>query len=227
MSTTRLPAANIQALAAPGFGALAVAIALLAFTKPIFAVGAAFAVVSLILTWKRPDIVLMLIVAVAPFQKDLSRGDRDIVGAGSAAVAFSIAELLFAAALPAFLLNCLAQKRRLVLGPITVPVLLYFAVCLGSSILNWRGPSTAVSLAQIFLYLVLAVMAFASFPRRPADLLLALKGLVCVGVLLAVLTLTGMIGLIGLNKNGAGASLGASLLVCPELGSPRTSPNRN
>ena len=213
----RLPDTNVNTLVASGYGALAVAITLLAFTKPVIAVGAAFAVVALMLTWRRPEIALMLIVAVAPFQKDLGGSNRDIVGSASTGIAFSIAELLFAAALPAFLLNCLAQRRRLILGPIAVPVLLYFTICVGSSMLNWRGPSTAISLAQIFLYLVLAVMSFASFPKKPVDLELALYAVVCVGTFLSIMTLIGMLSHLGLNKNGTGASLGTAMLVCTEL----------
>src|SRR5690349_15607378 len=122
----RRPLSNLQALVFPGYALLAAAITLLAFFHPIYAIGLALAFGALVLTWKRPDIALMLIVVAAPFQKDLGGSDRDIVGAvGNSSIAFSLAELLFAATLPAFLLNNLAQKRSLRIGPITVPVCLY------------------------------------------------------------------------------------------------------
>ncbi len=208
---------DCQGVLAPGFAILAIAIALVALRSPLIAIGGFLAIGALVLTRKRPDLVLMLILAAAPFQRDLGQTDRDIVGGASAGVAFSIAELLFAATLPAFLLNSLVQMRRVHLGPIAVPVLLYFSICVASSVLNWRGSSTFVSLGQIFLYLVLAVMSYASFPRKQEDLRLILTGLVCVGTFLAACTLVGQFGALGLNKNGAGASIASALLVCTEL----------
>lgn len=214
---SRLQSVNWLRALPPGAAVVAVVMTLIALSKPIVAVGTLIAVAGLFLTWKRPDIVLMLIVAAAPFQNDLGGTDRDLVGGSSAGVAFSAAELLFAGALPAFLLNSLVQRRRLVLGPITIPVLLYFSICLVSSILNWRGPSTVISLGQILLYMVLAAMAYASFPKRLLDLKLALNALVYVGVFLAILSVSGLISVFNLNKNGAGASLASALLVCTEL----------
>ena len=125
--------------------------------------------------WYRPAIALMLIFASAPFQHDIS-------GGGSAK--FSIAELNMLLILPIFLIRNFERKVPL-LGPLLLPIILYFAVSLFSTALQWHGGNSLNSLIQMFLYLVAAVLVFSSFLEKKEDLRISLIGLTGVGLLLA------------------------------------------
>src|SRR5687768_17527447 len=136
-----------------------------------------YAIAFWIVAFRRPHIALMLIFAFAPFQHDLSAGGP---------LKFSIAEINLLLTLPIFFVKTMQRGKRLSIGPIAVPLSLYLLVCLVSSVLSWHGSDTLTSLMQTVLYLVIAVLIFSSFAEREEDLEVALKGLVRVGVFLAV-----------------------------------------
>lgn len=154
-------------------------------------------------TWRRPWLALLLIFALPPFQNDLSGGEG---------ARFSIAEINLMLTLPLLLL----RGRRLRMGPLTIPVFLYLFVCLISSTLSPRD-TTLNSMLQMGLYLVVTVVVFASLARSERDFYPALRACVVVGILFSFLTFTGIYNTLGLNKNGVGASLASSLVVCCEL----------
>ena len=188
---------------------MGLALLALAMGQPLPDVGVAYAIAFVMIAWNRPDVALLLIFVAAPFQTDLSNGD------GFAR--FSLAELNLTLTLLVLLIQNALHKRRAFVGPIALPVMLYFAVCLLSSLLNWQGDSALISIIQMALYFIVAVMLFASFPRRPEQLMLSLNGLVWVGVFLAVGGMATSYGLLGMNKNGLGSSLSCALLVTLEL----------
>ncbi|MEI8233442.1 MAG: O-antigen ligase family protein [Verrucomicrobiota bacterium] len=163
-----------------------------------------YATLFWVCTWKRPALALLSIFALAPFQNDLSMGG---------AFRFSIAEVNLLLTLPIFI----AHGRPARLGPLAFPVAAYLALCLFSSALHWRD-TTLVSLIQIAVYLVIAVMVFRSLPRRVEEYRGSLFALIAVCCLLAGLVLVKQSGyVLGLHKNGAGGSLASGLIVCAEL----------
>jgi hypothetical protein len=207
--TLRLRTNDYVALFALAFGMALMAAVKFVFDLSLVSVLVVYGVAFVGLTWKYPELVLMLIFAASPFQNDLS---------GEGWAKFSIAEMSLALAFPVFLVRCLLFRRRPVVGPILIPVLLYFAVCLSSSMVTWRGNTALISLIQMVVYLIVAVMVFASFTRRPEQLLLALNGLVVSGLFLcAVEIVIGSNYVMGLHKNGIGGALSCALVVATEL----------
>ncbi len=182
----------------------------------LYLIGGLYACAFWLAGWKWPKIPLLLIFALAPFQNDISSGapwagqDEEIFTGGPH---FSIAEINLLLTLPLFFL----RRRPILFGPTFLPVVLYLCACLGSAFLNWRL-TTTVSLTQIGMYLMIAVLVFTSFTSDPRDFRLALSGLVVIGVILAgavIVTRSGYV--LGLHKNGVGGSLAATVIVCAEL----------
>ncbi len=167
--------------------------------------------------WKWPKVPLMLIFALAPFQNDISgtlamepeRPDQQVGGGPH----FSIAEINLLLTLPLFFF----KRRPMLFGPLLVPTLLYLGAGVVSSLNSWR-PTTMVSLIQMGMYLVIAVMVFTSFARSAEDFRFAMIGLVCVGSVLATAVLITRSGyVLNLHKNGVGGSLATTVIVCAEL----------
>jgi len=161
-----------------------------------------------ITSWRHPGIALMLILACAPFQNDLS---------GGGGAKFSIAEVNLMLTLPVFYGFCLVRKQMPKVGPMFIPIVLYFMVCLCSSLLHWQGGDAIISLVQMFLYFIVAVAVFCSFAARSEQMMLAFQVLVGVGVFLALAGLATNFWFIGLNKNGIAASLASAFLVGTDL----------
>ncbi len=168
---------------------------------------ASLAIDSLILLFagrNRRWIPLALIFALAPFQHDMSIGGP---------LRFSIAEINLM--LTSILFVVFGRPLRY--GPVGIPVALYLGVSLLSSFLNWR-PSTLTSLVQMVLYMVVAVIVFASFGKDEEDFRPALYGLLAVGLILAGAVIIFRSGyVLKLHKNGVGGSLAAAVIVCGEL----------
>lgn len=155
-------------------------------------------------TWRRPQLALASIFALAPFQNDLSVGGP---------VRFSIAELNLLLALPVFML----QRRPVSLGPLAFPVVAYIAICFVSSVSDLRT-TALTSFIQIILYIGVVVVVFRGFPRYREQYRTALIGLVVVCVFLASVVLVKHSGyVLGLHKNGSGGSLACGMIVCTEL----------
>ncbi|MEA3212765.1 MAG: hypothetical protein QOE70_5822 [Chthoniobacter sp.] len=170
----------------------------------LYVAAAFYAVLFWCVVLPRPGVALALVFALAPFQIDLS---------GGGPVKFSIAEINLLLTLPVLFL----RAPRLVIGPVVLPVLLYFSVCAVSAAMHWRE-TTLVCMVQMALYLLGAVAVFASLPRAAADLKLALHGFIGIGVFLALVMMVMRSNYVfGLHKNGVGASLSCALLVALEL----------
>ncbi len=190
------------------FLALAGLLTVLALNDLLAAGALVYVACFFLLAWRYPGAALLLIFAAAPFQNDLS---------GGSGARFSIAEINLMLTLPVLYVHWLRGERTPHVGPILVPVLLYFAVCAFSSMIHWDGATALISLAQMFLYFVVAVMVFCVFTPDSRQYRPAFHVLVWVGVFLAVAGLTTGYWFIGLNKNGIADSLSCSFLVGVEL----------
>lgn len=188
--------------------AAAVVLTKLAFVSLLIPAAILYVVGFSLVAWRSPGVALMLIFASAPFQNDLSGGEG---------ARFSIAEINLLLTLPVLYLRGLTQKLRLHVGPILIPVLLYFTVCLYSSSLHWLGQTALISLIQMFLYFVVVVAVFCVFVTDVRQYWIAFHVLIGVGVFLAIAGMATGYWFIGLNKNGIAASLACCFLVNVEL----------
>lgn len=187
---------------------IAVPVVWLTIRQPLYGAGAVYVMMFLAVAWRWPQVALMLIFASAPFQTDVS---------GGGGPKFSVTELSLALTLPVFYLQGLKRKNLVyTIGPLTLPVVMYFVICGYASWQNWLGSVAVNSLLQMFNYMVLAVAMFATFADRCERNQLSLNALVVVGVFLALYKLSGA-GFLGLHKNGIGSSLSCILIVCMEL----------
>lgn len=171
----------------------------------IYVAGALYIILFLILCYQVPKVALVMIVALAPFNHDISTGGP---------LRFSIGEINLLLTAVVFLL----RGRPILLGPLALPVAAYLGIGILSSTLSWRE-SSLVSLVQMTIYLVLAVIVFTSFSGDGRDFRWALKGLLVTGVFLACATIqAGGFGyVLGLHKNAVGGSLACCVVVAAEL----------
>jgi len=215
----RPPAALLtRAAAALAYAVVVVLLGWMAVVQPMGDIALIYVVMFWTLAWRRPAVALMLVFASAPFQNDIS---------GGGPARFSIAEVNMTLTVPVMLVRRSLDRRPVALGPIAIPVFSYFAVCVYSSLANGHGGDVLVPLFQMFLYLVVAVVIFSSLVDREEDLLLSLNGAVLVGVFLSLACLVMKSNyFLGLNKNGAGASLSCALLIGFELWLTANTPRR-
>lgn len=171
----------------------------------LYLIGALYAAIFWAVCYKRPRIALLLIFATAPLQNDIS---------GGGPLRFSITEINILLTVPLLLLR---KRRRLTLGPLTSGIAVFLLVSLGCTLLHWRSTSL-ICLIQMVLYLVVAVLEFYALARDETDYRLALDGLIVMAVALGASVLVMRSGYVWhLNKNGAGSSLAAALIVCTEM----------
>ena len=166
--------------------------------------GLVYASVFWVLALRRPDIALALVFASAPIQNDLS---------GGGPVKFSIAEINLLLLLPVFLF----QRRRFGGGLVLGATVGYFLVGLGCTVLNWRA-SSLVSLVQIAMYLIIAVLLFGAIPRTLDDYRPSLVGFMLAALVIAAAAIISRSGyVLGLHKNNAADSIAAGFLIALEL----------
>ncbi len=170
--------------------------------KGVMYIGAAIYVAAyLYVSWKRPDIALLLTFAGASVASDVSNG---------LFAKFSIAEANLVLALPAFYIYCIRRKQVAWVGPIAIPVAIYMGISLLSSAINWRGNDALISLIQMALYLVIAVSVFANFAVKPEHLLRSLYAMVIAG---CGATVWALVFHYPLGKNGTGDLIASTLQV--------------
>lgn len=176
--------------------------------NPLLVFGGIYAAIFAIVCWRWPAKAQILIVGFAPFQQDLGGGP----------VKFSLTEINLGIYSGILILRALIRDRTLIFGPVFVPVVVYLLFCCLSAFRDARDLSAIVSIAQMALYMILGVAAFASNTTSPRD---HLPGLWMFVMVCSILGLT-IIGLgspqkIGLHKNGIGASMGAAFPIAIEL----------
>ena len=173
-------------------------------TPVLFGLAALYALAFWSVAVYRPRWALMLILAATPFQNDVSFGGP---------LRFSLAEVNLLLTLPVLLV----KSRRFHFGPTLLPACLYLAVCVFSTLGQWRA-STLQSLVQVGVFTITQVVVFASLARDEEDYRLAFNGLIVVALFLAVSVFTtGNLYIYGLHKNGIGASLASTFVISLEL----------
>src|SRR5580658_8888903 len=111
-----------------GCAALALVTTIVGMQAPLIGAGIAYVIIFLVIAWRRPDIALMLCFAGAPLQNDLS-GDDNTESHGK----FSLAEVNIMLTAMVFIARRIQARKMISLGPIGIPMALYFAVCTFSS----------------------------------------------------------------------------------------------
>jgi len=195
------------------------AIALLGYYVSLPAAAIVYAVGYMLLTWLRPELALFLMFAAAPFPYDLGGGP----------VKMALAEINLVLAAPVLFIRTIARRRRFVHSPIKWPVLAYFAVCVISSVIHGITNEGIVSMAQMALYMILAVFVFSSCVRENRLYYAAFYGLLFSAAAVAVLAVaTRQSYVLGVHKNAVGTNLAYAVIVCGELwlAEPRRSHKR-
>lgn len=200
--------AVVPSIIAATLSVCAILLTHLAVTQPLYALGGSLVLVYLIVAWFYPAAALIIIFVAAPFQEDVAGGGIAKMGASEVALALTI---------PVFLLQNFLRKRPILPGPMTLPILSYLAVCLFSSWVTWRSDTAILSLLQMGLYYIGAVVVFASFARDDKLLLLVPKAAVVLGIALAIAAFATGFHLLGIHKNGIGSSLSMLVLISLEM----------
>ena len=171
--------------------------------------GLLYAFCFLILSIRRRDIALLLAIAGAPFQNDLSIG---------LPIKFSIAEVNLLIITVVFATDIVRGRRQFSLGPVGFPAMLYLLACVLSAVSSWRGSVAVSSLIQTGIYTIVTVAVFAEFPDWSADYRPCFDAYILVASLLGIAATVSATGYVfGLHKNNLGATLGSSVLIATEL----------
>lgn len=159
----------------------------------------------MLLTWFRPELALFLMFAAAPFPYDLGGGP----------VKMALAEINLVLAAPVLFVRSLAGRRRFVRNPIKWPILAYFGVCVISSVIHGVTSEGIVSMAQMAVYMIVAVFVFSSCVGELRLFYAAFYGLLFSTALLAVLARES--SRLSIHKNNIGTSLAYAVIVCGDL----------
>ena len=178
---------------------------------PIFLTAALiYALVFWTVASRYPAVALALIFGLAPFQNDLS--------GGVAGLKFSVSEVHLVLSLPLLLVALLRGDKRLRSWPFLWTCGAYFAVCIASGFVTWRGGAALTSLFQMVLFFFVLIPVFSMLAPRVRDLMPALWMLLGVAAFLALAVLvTRSQYVFNIHKNGIGGSLGCAFLVAFEL----------
>ncbi|PQV63703.1 O-Antigen ligase [Abditibacterium utsteinense] len=163
---------------------------------------------------KLPFFVLA-IFATMPFQQSLFGGDS--ASAPSVSLVDAFASLLFL-----ILLFSLPNRGSLRIGPVAIPIFIYIGVSCASSLANWEGFSTAISLARMIMATLVAILIFANFS---VAFRLAHRGFLIFLAALDVLAFFAMAAFarggveasmytLGINKNALGPTFGCGIVTC-------------
>lgn len=189
-------------------GLAGAALALVALYVSLPAAAIVYAVAYMILTWVRPDLALMLMFAAAPFPYDLGGGP----------VKMALAEIDLVLAAPVLLIRAILRHQKFATNPIKWPVLAYFIVCIVSSLHGGLTADGVKSIAQMAIYMILAVFVFSSCVNDLGLFYAALYGLLMSAAILGTLgVVTRQEYLLGIHKNSIGTSLCYAVVVCGEL----------
>jgi hypothetical protein len=177
------------------------------FSQPLAAV--LFVPFYVCLCVLEPRVALWLMFFAVAFPYDVS---------GGGFVHSAPAEISLVVATPIFWLRTVARGGRRVINPILLPVLIYFLICVISTLVHWTGRDAIVSILQMVLYLVLAVKFFSTWIKNRAQLRAALYGLITACTLVSIL----LVGfrredILGIHKNATGTFLSYTVIILAEL----------
>ena len=184
------------------------AIALLGYYVSLPVAAIVYAVGYMLLTWLRPELAMFLMFAAAPFPYDLGGGP----------VKMALAEINLVLAAPVLLIRTVARRRRFIPNPIRWAVLAYFGICIISSTIHGITSEGIVSMAQMALYMIVAVFVFSSCVAELRLYYAALYGLLFSTAVIAVLAIvTRQSYVLGVHKNAVGTNLAYAVIVIGEL----------
>jgi hypothetical protein len=163
----------------------------------------AYAIAFFGLAWSRLHLAMALAFAMVPFQQDL----------GGLPVKIAIAELNLALLVPCLVLQL---GKFPISSRLIVPSIFYLLFCLIVS-LDSLDRTALVSLAQMVLYLIVAVGVFAQAEREPQEFYWCFDCLVLITTLFAIAGLATNFQFLEIHKNGWGASLSLALIVAFEM----------
>lgn len=158
---------------------------------------------------------LMAVFAAMPFQQSIFGGDS--ASSANVSLVDVLAALLFIA-----LLFSLPGRGTFRIGPVAIPIFIYIGILCASSLANWEGFTTAISLARMLMATLVAILIFANFPTA---FRLAHRGFSIFLVAANVLALFAIAAFaqggveasmytLGINKNSLGPTFGCGIVVC-------------
>jgi O-antigen ligase len=164
----------------------------------------------LVFCWYRPNAALALMWGEVAFPFNVS-------GTGLANTA--PAEISLCLAFPVFWLRTLIEhRRRPVSNPMLPAVWVYFAICLISTLVQWKDRDAMVSIGQMALYLLVAVKFFSCFLTDRRQIFTAMYGLIAATTFVAVVVVVLRREYVfGVHKNATGTFLSYTVLMLTEL----------
>jgi O-Antigen ligase len=183
--------------------------AVLSLEEPIGALALIYMVSMLSLTWRYPHMGLALTLGLAPFQNDVSNGLGPFK--------LSLGELSLFMCFIVYLIRWIMKHCEAKRGPYFSAILIYFFICISSSLANWSD-TALTALLQMSLYFMMAPIVFANFVKKVELLTIGLYMNVVTCVFLSCYGLaTGSFYMFGLHKNGVGSSLAMGVVIGTEL----------
>lgn len=215
----RLPGAAIRFPLGLGLSGMTLAILPLGLSLAAFRISPLLAIAMQLLllgalVGKLP-FFLLAIFAAMPFQQSLFGGES------SSAANVSMVDVL-ASLMMVTLLASLPARRTLRLGPVAFPMGIYLGILGASSLSNWEGFTTAVSLLRMLMATLVAVLIFANFKtayhlaHRGFEIFLGATSVLAIFTLLAFVEggVEASMYTFGINKNALGPTFGCGILTC-------------
>jgi len=183
--------------------------AMLSVEEPIGIMALVFGIAYIGLAWKLPHMALATGLALAPMQNDVSGG----VGPFK----LSLGELSVFLCFIVYIIRWFTKTCEMKWGPFLAPMLVYLAVCLSSSLINWSSEAQTAYL-QMLIYFIVAPVTYANLVKRVELLNIAYYLLIGMCMFLSIAGLaSGTFYIFGLHKNGVGSSLAVGVIVATEL----------
>ena len=183
--------------------------AVLSLQEPIAALALIYMVSMIGICWRYPHMGLALTLGLAPFQNDVS--------SGLGPFKMSLGELSLFMCFIVYGIRLIMKHCEAKRGPYFSAILVYFAICVSSSLANWSD-AALTSLLQMSLYFMMAPIVFANFVKKVELLTIGLYMNVVTCVFLSCYGLaTGSFYMFGLHKNGVGSSLTMGVVIGTEL----------
>jgi hypothetical protein len=176
---------------------------------PLPAIALVYCSIFMFLVWIRPQIALTGIIAVTPFVQDLGVG---------LPIKFSLAEIHLLLAFIVYVVKGVLTRSSRFLGPLTVPVTIYLAVLVWTSLRSGIEQEGIKALVQTFVTCGVTVAVFANMVPDAESMVRSFVWLPIFCLPIAVLEIaTGSFNVFGLHKNSIGGSLAAGVVILANL----------
>ena len=208
------PASNLRVTGGFSFVLLCVAGVCSAYLSlvrqsPIPAIALVYCSAFMFLVWTRPQIALIGIIGVTPFVQDLG---------GGLPVKFSLAEIHLLLAFVVYITKGVLTRSLRLLGPLTIPVVVYLAVLTWTSLRTGLEQDDIRALIQTLVTCGVTVAVFANMTLNVESMLKSMIWLPLVCLPLAIMGIaTGNSYVFGLHKNSVGGTLAVAVIVTINL----------